>query len=392
MHRFRGSPIGSYHVGPNRPCLILLLLLSILPWTRPIPIPVHAAPPCGHVGALLGFTALNAQTLVGGTDAGSLAYSTDGGRCWKPAVVADGGPHRLGTFLRDPRRPSVLLAGAGSPGRVGFGATASLLRSADGGRHWTVLDSKDGLPDAAFVVDDLIAVGKTLFAAVSCPDEVSAIVAQQITSYQCGAPIYRSMDDGATWEAAGLGTPQPVSGQPAPAFDGAVQALAVQGTNIFAAAIPLYSPPGIYRSDNLGSTWHLSGSSRILEDVTAFAALPGKPSPTLLAGTGIVGSGSQVQRSIGGGRAWAPTLTAGAFDDPVVLQLLTTRRGVYCLGLHHLFLSTDRGATWQPTADNGLGPHLNRFLVELPGGALVLAQSGSIEMSRDQGAHWRRLE
>jgi len=307
-------------------------------------------------------------------------------------VVAGGGPHRLGAFLRDPRRPDVLLAGAGSPGRVGFGATSGLLRSVDGGRHWTVLDSKDGLPDAAFVVDDLIAVGTALVAAVSCPDEVSAIVAQQATSYQCGAPIYRSMDNGTTWEAAGLGTSQPVNGQPAPAFDGAVQALAVQGASIFAAAIPFYSPPGIYRSDNLGSTWHLSGSSRALEDVTALAALSGKRAATLLAGTGLVGGGSQIQRSTEGGRAWAPALTAEAFDDPVVLQILTTRHGVYSLGLHHLFLSTDRGATWRPTAGGGLGSRLNRYVVELPSGALVLAQSGAIETSRDQGAHWRPLE
>ncbi|MGH2390913.1 MAG: WD40/YVTN/BNR-like repeat-containing protein [Chloroflexota bacterium] len=367
-------------------------MLFILPWTTPIPTPVLAAPPCGHVGALLGFIALDAHTLVGGTDAGSLAYSGDGGRCWKPAVVAGGGPHRLGAFLRDPRRPSVLLAGAGSPGRVGFGATSGLLRSVDGGRHWTALDSMDGLPDAAFVVDDLIATGKAILAAVSCPDEVAGIIAQQAASYQCGAPIYRSMDGGATWQAAGLGAPQPVNGRPAPAFDGAVQALATQGTSIFAAAIPLYSPPGLYRSDNLGSTWHLAGSNRALEDVTALAALPSKPGPTLLAGVGIVGSGAQVLRSTDGVRVWSPSLSADAFGDPIVLELLTTRHGIYSLGLHHLFISTDNGATWRPTAGSGLGDRLNRYLAELPSGALLLAQGGAIETSLDQGAHWRRVE
>jgi hypothetical protein len=344
------------------------------------------------VGTLLGFIVLNAHDLAGGTDAGSLAYSTDGGSCWTAAVVAGGGPHRLGTFVRDPRHPGVLLAGSGSPARVGFGATTGLLRSIDNGRRWTMLGVSDGLPNASFVVNDLIAAGDSMYAAISCPDEISAIIAQQADSFQCGAPVYHSQDDGATWRIAGLGTAEPTGGQPAPAFDGAVQALAAQGSSIFAAAIPLYSPPGLYRSDNGGTSWHLAGSSRDLEDVSAITALPGTKMPTLLAGAGVVGSGSRVLRSSSAGHAWLTTLSAAAFDDPVVLQLLRTRRGIYSLGLHHLFLSTDNGADWRPITETGLGTRLNSYLAELPSGALLLALAGSIVTSLDGGVHWRRLE
>jgi photosystem II stability/assembly factor-like uncharacterized protein len=354
---------------------------------------VHAATPsCGHVGTLLGIAVLNTHDLVGSTDAGSLAYSTDGGKCWSAAVVAGGGRHRLGTFVRDPRRPDVLLAGSGNPGRVGFGDTTGLLRSSDDGKHWTILGAAAGLPNASFVVDDLIAAGNALYTAISCPDEVSAIVAQQAGSFQCGAPIYRSRDDGATWQVGGLGAAEPAGGQPAPAFDGAVQALTAQGSSIFAAAIPLYSPPGVYRSDNGGGSWRLTGTSRDLEDVTTLTALPGTTIPILLAGAGIVGAGAQILRSASAGRSWVTALTAVKFNDPAALQFLATKHGLYCLGLHHLFRSTDNGVTWQPTAGLGLGTGFNSRLAELPSGALLLAQTGMIVTSVDGGAHWRRLE
>jgi photosystem II stability/assembly factor-like uncharacterized protein len=372
---------------------IICLLLLISPSRGFSTTAVHAATPtCGHVGTLLGVVVLNAHDLTGSTDAGSLAYSTDGGKCWSAGVVAGGGAHRLGTFVRDPRRPGVLLAGSGSPGRVGFGDTTGLLRSTDDGKHWTTLRAATGLPNPSFVVDDLITVGNALYAAISCPDEVAAIASQQPGPFQCGAPIYRSRDDGATWQAAGLGAAQPTGDQPAPAFDGAVQALTAQGSSIFAAAIPLYSSPGIYRSDNAGGSWRLTGTSRGLEDVTTLIALPGTTVPILLAGAGIVGAGAQILRSTAAGRSWTTVLAAAKFNDPVALQFLSTKHGLYCLGLHHLFLSTDSGVTWQPTAGIGLGTGLNSRLAELPSGALLLTQTGMIVTSVDGGAHWRRLE
>src|SRR5258708_6785615 len=178
-----------------------------------------AAPSCGRVGTLLGFVVLNSHTIVGGTDAGSLVRSVDGGRCWSAASLDVEVVHRFGTFLRDPANKSILLAGAGTPGRVGFYATSGMLRSTDGGKSWHEPASQSGLPSVRYTVNDLVANAHGLFLSLSCPDEQAAIQSGRTADFHCGQPVYRSEDGGATWLAVGPGSGHPTSGQSAPAFD-----------------------------------------------------------------------------------------------------------------------------------------------------------------------------
>lgn len=378
--------------GPRALLVIIWLLVACTIERRPA---ARAGAPCGHVGTLLGFVALDAHTIAGATDAGNLARSTDGGHCWVQAAVDQHGPRRMGEFLRDPRHGQVLLAGSGNLARVGFPIGYGLLRSADGGATWQALGARNGLPTTPFSVASLAATTAGLFAALICRDELTALQQGRPVVVQCAWPVFRSRDDGRTWRPVGPGA-VPVAGGPIP-FESGVQVLASRpGATLVAAAAPLVGDAGLYRSSDDGTHWALMAREDRLRGATALLPLPGS-APVVLAGVGLSTLSAQILRSQDGGRTWGVALAADAMRDPLVLGFVADGSRVLCAGLQHLYISVDAGRTWSPLAVSGLPggaagqPPSNLWLGRVPDGSLLLSVQGGVFRSTDGGYHWRRL-
>jgi photosystem II stability/assembly factor-like uncharacterized protein len=350
------------------------------------------------VGTLLGFVALDPHTIVGSTDAGNMARSTDGGHCWAAGAVDSGVPHRLGEFLRDPRHRSVILAGAGNPARVGFPVSSGLLRSTDAGKSWQTLGSASGLPSTLFSVVALTATASALFAAIHCGDEVALLQQRRRVAVQCSRPIYRSLDGGRTWRPTGLGS-GPIGAFAAP-LDSSVQALAAgpEGT-LYAAVLPLQGDAGLYRSTDGGVRWRLMSREDRLRGTTALLA-PG-PASVVLAGVGLSTLNGQILRSPDGGRTWQVALAAAGMRDPLVLGFVSLTHSILCAGLKHLYDSIDGGQHWSQiqtiglpvpgSTSEGQREPTNSYLGRLPINSLLLAMVGGLFRSDDDGMHWRRL-
>jgi photosystem II stability/assembly factor-like uncharacterized protein len=366
---------------------VLLLAAPWLPVSGQMAMPVSAA--CGHVGTLAGFVALDSTTIVGSTDAGSMAYSLDGGHCWAAAALDKPLAHRLGEFLRDPRQRAVILAGAGGGARIGFGGVAGLLRSTNSGRSWRSVQA--GLPTIPFTVSALAASRGVLFVALTCPEETQAIQNGQKVPYQCGTPIFRSIDDGLTWIAVGLGSNQANPNLPGPDFDGSVLTLTTAPSGaLYAAASPLDGAAGLYRSVNQGHTWRLVAREDRLKGTSALFVSGAQP--VVLAGVGLFNLSGQVLRSPDGGTTWQQVVSPEVLTgDITVLDFVWTTQGLFFCGLRHVFRSTDGGLSWQQLPGEGLSGAGNALLGSTPSGALLLAQIGGFYRSDDAGLHWSRL-
>lgn len=151
--------------------------------------------------------------------------TSDGGRVWD--CMEGARPSSFFGLAVDPRRPSVLYAGA----RDG------VYRSTDGGRIWTRRST--GLPEGV-VLEVVIAPNGTLWAGTH-------------------AGLFRSADRGRTWHAAGRGLPR---NRPITAL-----VLAPSNSKVLYAAVAADNPGGqpvgvdLYASTDRGASWH-----RLTED------------------------------------------------------------------------------------------------------------------------------
>jgi photosystem II stability/assembly factor-like uncharacterized protein len=339
---------------------------------------------------LIGLLVVDRDTIVGSTDAGNMARSTDGGRCWSAASLDKQLAHRMGEFARDPRRPNVMIAGSGSVGRVGIGSTTGLLRSGDAGKSWQQLGESAGLPSTAFVVSSLIGVPSGLYIAVECNAELSIINETHHPAFQCGAPVYRSTDGGLSWKPAGLGQHIVAADQLPSPYEGSVQALASLGVGtLFAAVVPLRGKTGLYRSDDNGASWRIVAPEQRLGDTTVLF-VSNQAGPTLLAGAGIIRENAELLRTGNGGRTWQSVVALSKLDDPLVVGCAQASHVVFCAGLHHVLRSLDDGMHWLEPHGIGLPPSNITFLASF-NGALYLSRVGGLFRSNDAGEHWQRL-
>jgi photosystem II stability/assembly factor-like uncharacterized protein len=167
--------------------------------------------------------------------AATLRKSRDGGLTWETIqTVAD----HVDTLAVDSKRPARLYAGLGKGG---------VLKSEDGGAHWTVQAAGLLATRVADVAVDPAHAG-TLYAAAE-------------------GGIFRSGDGGATWTAAGKGLP---------ANAGALRIVASP-----AAPGVLYagSEAGFFRSLDGGESWQAAGPDLPLSpvyDVVVDAAVPNR--------------------------------------------------------------------------------------------------------------------
>lgn len=169
--------------------------------------------------------------------------STDAGATWTNVGLVD--THYIDAILVDPMDANVVLVGASgdpvaSPDR-------GVFRSTDGGKTWAKVlfkDDRTGVWDMAFETG----APRVVYAALASlpPDR------GEKTPEGPGAWIYKSTDEGATWQPAGeAGLPSEHRGR-----IGIAVAPGSDGRRVFAIM-----NQGLFRSDDGGTTWR-----RITED------------------------------------------------------------------------------------------------------------------------------
>jgi len=280
---------------------------------------------CNHFNNTSGrITALaydGAGTLYAGSAAGGVWKQTVGSASWTP-LTDDQDSLVVGSLALDPNNSQTIYAGTGEPNRSDSLDSAGVLKSTDGGAHWTLL-------------------GKDLFGAANkttpdCPDFLGL-------AHQCGVHIsniavdptndsnvlvgaddgvYRSTSGGAdgSWSAATFYKTDGSTIVPTGAAPLSVDSMffvpmsstvyAMVGNNV---SFLSDANDGLYRSTDGGATWRPFGTC----DVTcaggrgALAYAPSDPKVMYMTIANDAGASLGVWRSPDDGATW--TQTTGSF-------------------------------------------------------------------------------
>ncbi|HEV2845813.1 MAG TPA: YCF48-related protein, partial [Thermoanaerobaculia bacterium] len=252
------------------------------------------------------------------------------------------------------------------PRVVYAGGTAGLVKSVDGGGHWTTLALT---PSGGLLALD--------------PARPSTVYA---TGYSPGflPLLFKSVDGGGRWASVTDSLPiEPFESFSALAVDPAVPSRVFLGT----------SGRGLWRSPDRGASWELAVQGLPDGDRTDVAALAAAPKPH--SGTVYLGAGSRgLFRSVDAGGSWkrVPRLPAArvtalaiAPSDPRTIYV-AFQSGV-------LFRSANAGASWRKLQRTPFGAEVTRLAVSPRSPGTVYAVDAGAQLFRTQngGAQWTRL-
>ena len=204
--------------------------------------------------------------------------------------------------------------------------------------------------------------------------------------------IWHTADGGASWQelsAAGIGPAQCKS-----------DLSFVDATHGFLSAADPNSPPVIYRTADGGRTWR---ASTPLPDPPGFQGQPGgfelsagpvhAFGPVLLVQAEGDGGGTRrvyVFRSVDGGATWAYAATAPRSDGTVAF--VTATRWLQLVGPGQSEATTDGGDAWQPSPSDYSQAAPAPPDVDFAGGQAGYATvRGVIQRSLDGGDHWSTI-
>lgn len=285
-------------------------------------------------GAALSVSANGPFILV--RSSGGLFRSRDQGASWSSLPAPEG------AFALAAAGTSLFAFPGSGGGGPGGGGNSGVWRSEDSGATWR--KPGPGLPDslaASFAgTRALIPYGRYLLAGSD-------------------GHLFRSSDQGATWEAARV----------VDAEARLVSCLAAIGSELFACTYD-----GLLRSADSGDTW-------------AFAGGLGRDFPQIvdLAGDGkaLLAQGAETAyRTVDTGATWT---RLDALPEASFNSLLRVGTRFYATREDAVYASADGGATWSRIGKVG-NPVLRLFA---DGGILYAATySGGLSLSRDGGATW----
>jgi photosystem II stability/assembly factor-like uncharacterized protein len=304
----------------------------------------------------LAITPGNSSTLYAATFS-ELLKTTDGGKHWS---AADSGMAFVGSPLAiDPQNTSTTFA---------IGCTIAnyicgVVKSADGGASWSV---SQALPD----------FGNLWVTTLTIDPRNSNVVYATIQEFdECGEEtLYKSVDGGMSWSHS-LFSDLGVSA-------GCILGLAVdpRNTNNLYGA---FQRGGVFKSTDGGATWNIANSGLSANDAEALAIDPGSP------GTIYAVSSAGVFKSSDGATSWNPAgsglpdLSSSTGDccfrprlavDPH--NSASVYLGIPVNGAHHVFQSSDGGASWTDSlAVSGIGGWFGGLLISAQGPTTVYAGS-----------------
>jgi photosystem II stability/assembly factor-like uncharacterized protein len=176
--------------------------------------------------------------------------STDAGRHW--AHIGLDSTRQIGRILVDPHDPNVVIVAALGHA-YGSSADRGVFRSTDGGQSWhktLYRDERTGAIDLAFDPTDPHVVYAALWEARRPPSS------QYPPNEGPGSGLFKSTDEGETWTAiSGHGLPDGPLGR-----IGLAVARGSAGAIVYAVCEEAKQGSGLYRSDDGGGTWRLTGA------------------------------------------------------------------------------------------------------------------------------------
>lgn len=275
--------------------------------------------------------------IRGNTTYGLGVYkSIDAGKTWKNVGLKDS--HQIGALIVDPRNADVVLVAALGHA-FGPNQERGIFRTADGGKTWTKVLSKDentGGIDVVFDPNNSNIVFASLWQARRQPWFFS--------SGGPGSGLYRSEDNGVTWKhLEGNSLPDGILGRIGVAVSGA------DSNRVY--AIIEAKEGGLYRSDDAGQHWtRVNDDGRFRQRAWYFSKVyadPKSADTVYLVNTGLF-------RSVDGGKNF--TLLPARHGDHHGLWIDPQNPNrIANVNDGGASISTDGGKTWttqnnQPTA------------------------------------------
>jgi len=308
---------------------------------------------------------------VFGSNYGSGVWkSTDAGAHWQSAGLRDAGA--ITWLLVDPKNPDLVLAAArGIDHRRG--GPRGVFRSTDGGRTWTVVlnaEPESGATYLAWASDD----PRVIFATVTQTYLAPGVSSRSLFEHPRPTSLYRSSDEGLTWEN--------LKGPTQPELLGATAV----GVGAHARRVYLLDHAGLYRSDDGGASWSVATKS-IYTSSKQVLVDPQDPDVVYTMGT-------CVYKSTDGGRTMVAFKGAPGGDDPNQWWIDPTDPGhIVYGGDQGASVSLDGGQTWsswynQKTAEIEKITTDNRYPYWIYGskqdsGAFAIASRGALGQITD---------
>jgi photosystem II stability/assembly factor-like uncharacterized protein len=261
--------------------------------------------------------------------------STDGGRSWQHLGLD--ATKQIPSILVDPRDPNVVMIAA--QGNVHQRSdTRGVYRSTDGGQSWTktlFVDDQTGIQKLAWAYDKPSVVFATTVRHYAAPGAPPRRGPEPDTG-RTGTALYRSLDEGITW--------QEISGGGLPRLSGRTSVAVAMNTN--AQRVFLIANSGFYRSDDGGTTWRpmAANDERIRNGQGGYNCGvyvdPKNPDVVYTINTSSY-------KSTDGGSTFTGFKGAPGGDDPQQMWIDPTNGQRMLLGLDQgAVVTLDGGATW----------------------------------------------
>jgi photosystem II stability/assembly factor-like uncharacterized protein len=272
----------------------------------------------------------------GAVNEGNGVYkSSDAGRTWQHLGLD--ATKQIPSMLVDPHDPNLVMVAA--QGNVHqLSDSRGVYRSADGGRTWTrslYVDDRTGIQKLAWAYDKPSVVFATTVRHYTAPGAAPQRGATPDTG-RTGTALYRSTDEGITW--------QEITGGGLPRLAGRTSVAVAMNTN--AQRVFLISNTGLYRSDDEGSTWKQldAADERIRNGQGGYNCGvyvdPRNPDVVYTINTSSY-------KSTDGGNTFTGFKGAPGGDDPQQMWIDPTNGQRILLGLDQgAVVTLDGGATW----------------------------------------------
>jgi photosystem II stability/assembly factor-like uncharacterized protein len=289
----------------------------------------------GTTVRLRGVSAVNASVAWASGDKGTYARTTDGGRTWTKGTVDGASDLDFRDVDAFDANTAYLLA-------IGEGEKSRIYKTTDGGRRW-VLQFRNERPDAFF--DAMAFWDRDHGIAMSDPVGGRFL-------------IVRTSDGGATWkETSSEGMPEALNGEGAFAASGTC--IAVQGKHH--AWFGTGGPQGarIFRSDDEGRTWQVSRVPLASGKTAGVFSIAFRDSSDGVAVGGDYAQEKESKENVAltrdGGRTWLPIEGTRPKGYRSCVSYLEGggRNTLVAVGPSGTDYSTDGGKNWRILGDEG---------------------------------------